>query len=131
MERSAVTCSCNAHVGSKPSYSCTSPWFHIGLPLSPGGPSEPRRRVDTHGRADHNGKVQFSLAIIAAMALVLGWGTPATAQTTAAHPVKVHLTLAAQRVVAGHPITGTVVLTNPSARAILVDTCAIDGWLAV
>jgi hypothetical protein len=53
------------------------------------------------------------------------------AQTTGAHPVQVHLTLVAHRVVAGHPIRGTVVLTNTSDRTITVNTCAIDGWLAV
>jgi hypothetical protein len=80
----------------------------------------------------HNEKVRFRWGIIAGFALVLGWGTgtPAMAQTTA-QPVKVHLTLAAHRVVAGHPIEGTVVLTNISDREIAVNTCAIDGWLAV
>jgi hypothetical protein len=53
------------------------------------------------------------------------------AQTRSAQPVKVHLTLAAHHVVAGRPIKGTVFLTNTSGREITVNTCAIDGWLAV
>jgi hypothetical protein len=87
--------------------------------------------VDTQRRAEHNEQVQLRWGLIAALALALGWGTPATAQTAAAHPVKVHLTLAEHRVVAGHPIKGTMLLTNTSDRAIIVNTCAIDGWLAV
>jgi hypothetical protein len=87
--------------------------------------------VDPQRRADHNDKVRFRWGVVVAVALVLGWGTPVMAETTAAHPVKVFLTLAAHRVVAGHPIKGTVVLTNTSDRAITVNTCAIDGWLAV
>jgi hypothetical protein len=87
--------------------------------------------VDTLRAPDHNGKVQLRWGVLAAVALLLGWGTPATARTAAAPPVKVHLTLAAHRIVAGHPIKGTVVLTNTSDRAITVNTCAIDGWLAV
>lgn len=82
-------------------------------------------------RDDHNEKVQFRWGIIAAVVLVLGWGTPAMAQTTEAQPVEVHLTLTAHRVVAGHPIKGTVVLTNTSDRVLTVNTCAVNGWLAV
>ena len=33
--------------------------------------------------------------------------------------------------VAGQPITGTVVLTNRTDRSITVNTCATNGWLAV
>jgi hypothetical protein len=76
-------------------------------------------------------RVQLRWGLIAALVLALGWGAPATAQETTAHPVKVHLTLAAHRVVAGHPIKGTMVLTNTSDRVITVNTCAIDGWVAV
>jgi hypothetical protein len=46
-------------------------------------------------------------------------------------PIKVHVSLLTQKVIAGQVIKGTVVLTNTSEKAITVDTCAIDGWLAV
>jgi hypothetical protein len=87
--------------------------------------------VDRPRRANHNGIVQFRWGILAALALLIGWSTAAAAQTAAAPPVKVHLTLAAHRVVAGHPIKGTVVLTNTSDEEITVNTCAVDGWLTV
>jgi hypothetical protein len=94
-------------------------------------PEAPGPLVDTPGADDQTEKVQFRWGILAVLALLLGWGTPAAAQTAATPPVKVHLTLAAHRVVAGHPIKGTVVLTNTADRAITVNTCALDGWLAV
>ena len=77
--------------------------------------------------------VQFPWGILAVLALLVGWGTTAAAaaNTAAAPPVKVHLTLTAHRVVAGHPIKGSVVLTNTSDHEITVHTCALDGWLAV
>lgn len=53
------------------------------------------------------------------------------AQASPRPPIKVHLTLATNRVVAGHPIKGTVALTNTTQKAITVNTCAIDGWLDV
>ena len=46
-------------------------------------------------------------------------------------PIKLRVTLVHHRVVAGQAIVGTVVLTNTTPRAITVDTCATDGWLAV
>ena len=46
-------------------------------------------------------------------------------------PVTVHINLAQHRVVSGHPIDGTVVLTNTTNRKITVNTCATNGWLAV
>jgi hypothetical protein len=46
-------------------------------------------------------------------------------------PIGPHLTLTTHRVIAGHPIEGTVVLTNTTHHNIIVNTCASDGWLAV
>ncbi len=46
-------------------------------------------------------------------------------------PITTHVTLTTHRVVAGHPIKGTVVLTNTTMKEITVNTCAIDGWLQV
>ena len=46
-------------------------------------------------------------------------------------PIKVHITLSEQEVVAGQPISGTVVFTNTTHRAVTVNTCALNGWLAV
>jgi hypothetical protein len=87
--------------------------------------------VDTPSPADQTEKVQFRWGIVAVLALFLGWGTPAAAQTAAKPPVTVHLTLATHRIVAGHPIKATVVLTNTADHGLTVNTCAIDGWLAV
>ena len=72
----------------------------------------------------------FAGEFLAGLALLVGWGTT-TAGAAAVPPIKVHLTLAAHRVVAGHPIKGSMVLTNTSEREITVNTCALDGWLAV
>ena len=57
--------------------------------------------------------------------------TPAASGVSPSHPVKVRVTLAQDRVVAGQSIKGTVVFTNTTARHITVDTCAANGWLAV
>jgi|ERR1700733_5112541 len=46
-------------------------------------------------------------------------------------PIKVHITLSEQEVVAGQPISGTVVFTNTTHRPVTVNTCALNGWLAV
>jgi PASTA domain len=55
----------------------------------------------------------------------------ATASASSQPPIKVTVSLSSHRVVAGQPISGIVVLTNTSTRAITVNTCAINGWLAV
>ena len=46
-------------------------------------------------------------------------------------PIKVHISLSEQEVVAGQPVSGTVVFTNTTHRAVTVNTCALNGWLAV
>jgi hypothetical protein len=46
-------------------------------------------------------------------------------------PIMIRVKLDRTRVVVGTPIKGTAVLTNESPRAILVQQCATDGWLAV
>ena len=91
--------------------------------------------MDRPRAANQNDGVHRGWGALAVPALLLGWATSSAATSAAdtapAPPVKVHLTLAAHHVVAGHPIMGTVVLTNTSADEITVNTCAIDGWLAV
>jgi hypothetical protein len=46
-------------------------------------------------------------------------------------PVKIHLALQRDEVVAGQTIKGTVVLTNTTSRRFTVKACAKDGWLQV
>ena len=67
---------------------------------------------------------------LAGAAVLLGWFGVADASGSPA-PIEVSLSLPHHRVVAGHTIKGTVVLTNGSSRSILVNTCAEDGWLEV
>jgi hypothetical protein len=45
--------------------------------------------------------------------------------------ITIRVKLERQRVVAGTPVKATAVLTNRSAKPILVQQCAKDGWLAV
>jgi hypothetical protein len=45
--------------------------------------------------------------------------------------ITIRVKLDRTRVVVGTPIKGTAVLTNESSKAILVQQCATDGWLAV
>jgi hypothetical protein len=46
-------------------------------------------------------------------------------------PITIRVKLDRTHVVAGTPIKGTAVLTNESFKAIVVQQCATDGWLAV
>lgn len=46
-------------------------------------------------------------------------------------PITIRIKLDRTRVVAGTPIKGTAVITNPRSNGVLVKQCAIDGWLAV
>jgi hypothetical protein len=53
------------------------------------------------------------------------------AAASPAQPLKVRVILEQHRVVAGHPIQGTLVLTNTTSKQITVATCAANGWVAV
>ena len=68
--------------------------------------------------------------VLSALVVASFTATEATAGSPS-HPVKVRVIVGRHRVVAGHSIEGTVVLTNTTARQITVDTCAANGWLAV
>lgn len=46
-------------------------------------------------------------------------------------PIRVHVLLSSHQVVAGQIIKGSVVLTNTTTKPIIVNTCAINGWVAV
>jgi hypothetical protein len=46
-------------------------------------------------------------------------------------PVSIHVALDATTARAGHPIHGTVILTDTTSKTILVEACASDGWLFV
>jgi len=66
-----------------------------------------------------------TLAVEVAAPAVGARGTPSP-------PLRVHVTLTSHhQVVAGDPIEGIVVFTNTTHKAITVNTCTTDGWLAV
>lgn len=58
-------------------------------------------------------------------------GRSRRSELTGFSPIKVHLALHKDHVVAGQSIRGTVLLTNPTSRTITVKSCAKDGWLQV
>jgi hypothetical protein len=57
--------------------------------------------------------------------------TGAAKGTVAKSPISIRITLNQSRVVAGMPIKGTAVLTNAGRKTMLVQQCAVDGWLEV
>jgi hypothetical protein len=84
-------------------------------------------------------KSKPSLAVVLALA-ALTVGTTLTSGAgasgspkgeTAKSPISIRITLDQSRVVAGMPIKGTAVLTNTGHKRMLVQQCAIDGWLEV
>ena len=81
----------------------------------------------------HKGKPLWGVA--AFLAALCATAVPLVPQDVGADPssaiIKVHLSLAQHRVVAGQPIKGTVVLINTTTKERTVNTCAKDGWLAV
>ena len=77
------------------------------------------------------GRLRRGLWIALVSLAFAGFAPVAGASKSPLPPIKVHVSLLTQEVIAGHVIKGTVVLRNTSDKAITVDTCAIDGWLAV
>jgi hypothetical protein len=76
--------------------------------------------------------VGLGLATLGLVTLGLtGYAPLAGASGSQAPPIRAHIALSTPRVVAGHPIKGTVVLTNTTHKEITVNTCATNGWLAV
>jgi hypothetical protein len=59
------------------------------------------------------------------------FGTASVAGASGKSPVsiQIHLNVTTER--AGHPIHGTAILSNDSSKTILVEACALDGWLFV
>jgi PASTA domain len=66
---------------------------------------------------------------VSVLAMAMPMATAAASE--APQPIKVRVHLEQDRVVAGQPIKGSVVFTNTTRKAITVDQCATDGWLAV
>lgn len=83
----------------------------------------------------HRGKRMPLLGATACLAVLFATGLFVVSQDVGADPssafIRVHLSLAQHRVVAGQPIKGMVVLTNTTSEETTVNTCAQDGWLAV
>ena len=68
-----------------------------------------------------------------AIAVVLSalMGSSVAAGAASRSPVSLRINLDATSVIAGRSIHGTALLTNSSSKTILVETCALDGWLDV
>jgi hypothetical protein len=83
--------------------------------------------------------IRFVTTILALTALTAAAGgapSPAGASRSvrsqlAKAPITIRISLSRTRVVAGQSIKGTAVLTNTGSKAIVVQQCALDGWLAV
>jgi hypothetical protein len=63
--------------------------------------------------------------------LSVGLAGVAGASAPSSSPIKVHLALNKDRVVAGEQIKGTALLMNTTSRTITVQACAENGWLQV
>lgn len=72
---------------------------------------------------------RLALTLAFVMASICG-GVSAVGAATKS-PVSVRFTLTRSAVEAGVPIKGTVIITNASSKTMLVESCAIDGWLWV
>ena len=70
-------------------------------------------------------------AFVAASATLVFVGVSGSAGAIGSAPVAVRVNLTHDRVVVGTPIVSTVVLTNTTKHRIVVNQCAINGWLAV
>jgi hypothetical protein len=68
---------------------------------------------------------------LVALVLLLAVSGTAKASRPSSAPIKVHVALNGDRVVAGQTIKGEVLLTNTTTRTIVVDACADNGWLQV
>ncbi len=92
-------------------------------------------------RLRHSHVVRSSLRIVTclgltAFALTTGLASQATGARSvddrvAKDRITIRITLDRTRVIGGAPIKGTAVVTNHGSRGLLVQQCAIDGWLAV
>lgn len=76
-------------------------------------------------------RVDCTVGAAIAGLVVLAGMPPAVASLSPRAPVTVRVALRTDRVPAGVPIRGSVVLTNTTHTTITVDTCARDGWLGV
>jgi hypothetical protein len=69
--------------------------------------------------------------LLSLIALSISLVMTTVAAGSPARPIEVKVDLSHHRVVAGHSIKGTVVLTNTTKKPITVNTCAANGWLNV
>jgi hypothetical protein len=74
-------------------------------------------------------KSLFGLA--ACLIALLGVPTVANAGSGAPSPISIRLVLRHTSIMAGHVLKGEAIISNHSTKTILVETCAIDGWLDV
>jgi hypothetical protein len=107
------------------------------------------RRVGVNARVTTRWRRGIGLVIgVAAVAVLVacgrtqpGAGTPRGPNASSISPVgqastpslavRIRISLDQTRAIAGHPIRGQAVLTNTTAKPILVRACARDGWLFV
>ena len=104
-------------------------------------PSEHGVRTN-FGNLRHSYPMRLTTRVMAILGLVAftvtaALGPPMAGASTsvkgeiAKAPITIHIKLDQTRVVAGTPIKGTAVLINNGSKAMLVQQCATDGWLAV
>jgi hypothetical protein len=101
------------------------------MPATEGGHPERGEPIRTNRSHNPVMRVPRTLILAALSVFAVSSCTTAVAAGATAHPVEVRVVLANKGAIAGHPIKGSVVLTNTTARQIIVDTCAVNGWLAV
>jgi hypothetical protein len=74
-------------------------------------------------------KKRFAIAITIAL-LSISWGISG-ASATSKSPISIRFTLDTTHMKAGTTIHGTAFLTNSSSKTLMVESCALDGWLFV
>jgi hypothetical protein len=82
------------------------------------------------GRWHH--RVVITVAVCVVLAGVIGLVATrhsTTSSTRTSAPVEIRLVLNQTRVTAGTPIHAEAVVTNTTGKTIIVETCAINGWL--
>jgi hypothetical protein len=74
-----------------------------------------------------------SLWLLPALGVVglSGCGSASTVRSIPTAPVEIHISLDQTRVDGGTALRGQATLTNSTSKSVLVQQCALDGWLFV
>jgi hypothetical protein len=126
-----------ARIALAPQIAEAAPVLSVTSPRAETAPSEPIFRVVRHNFMMRLTSSITTILALVALSIVSALASPAAGSGTAtkgqvANPqITIRITLDRTRVVAGTSIKGTAVLTNTTSKAMLVQQCAADGWLAV